>query len=214
MPLTDLDLRHTGVLVIDMQNAFAHPEGALGASGVDMGPAADAVARTKEVVEAAKAAGMPVFWSIQEHLENDATRPKKALKGHTTKRVRVPAQEGTWDAELVDELAPLADEPIHLIKKHRFGCFYDTRLHTLMRARDITALLVTGATANACVETTLREAYLRDLDAIAVTDCIIGVNAEWYETTKKIWSHYLCELAESKDVVSWIKSAAPVGAGA
>jgi ureidoacrylate peracid hydrolase len=211
MPLTDLDLRHTALLVIDMQNAFAHPEGALGASGVDMTSAADAVARTKELVEGCKAAGVPVFWSIQEHLENDATRGKKRLKGHTTKRVRVPAQEGTWDAELVDELAPLADEPIHIIKKHRFGCFYDTRLHTLMRARDIDTLIVTGATANACVETTLREAYLRDLDAVAVTDCIIGVNQEWYATVQKVWAHYLCELSTSPEVLSWMGAAAPAG---
>jgi nicotinamidase-related amidase len=111
----------------------------------------------------------------------------------------------------VDELAPLADEPIHIIKKHRFGCFYDTRLHTLMRARDIDTLIVTGATANACVETTLREAYLRDLDAVAVTDCIIGVNQEWYATVQKVWAHYLCELSTSPEVLSWMGAAAPAG---
>jgi ureidoacrylate peracid hydrolase len=209
MPLSDLDPKHTALLVIDMQNAFAHPDGALGASGVDMSAAADAVARTRELVEGCKAAGIHVFWTMQEHLVGDATRGRKRLRGHTTKRVRVPSEEGTWDAELVEELAPLADEPIHVVKKHRFGAFYDTRLHTLMRARDVDALLVTGATANACVETTLREAYLRDLDTIAVTDCIVGVRREWTETVQEIWAHYLCELATSGDVLAWLGQPVP-----
>jgi ureidoacrylate peracid hydrolase len=213
MPVGDLDPRRTALLVIDMQNAFAHPEGALGASGVDMSGAAGVIERTRALVKACKAAGVPVLWSIQEHLKGDAARKARRLGSHTAKRVRVPAEEGTWDAELVEELAPLADEPTHVFRKHRFGCFHDTVLTTLLRARGIDALLVTGATANACVETTLREAYLRDLDAVAVTDCIIGVRQDWYETTQQIWRHYLCELATSDDVRAWLEDPAVSGQG-
>lgn len=207
MPVEDLDPRRTALLVIDMQNAFAHPDGALGASGVDMSVAAPVIERTKRLVEACKAADVPVLWTVQQHLAGDAARKAKRLASHTGKRVRVPAEEGTWDAELVEELAPLADEPVHVLQKHRFGSFHDTRLTTLLRARGIDALLVTGATANACVETTLREAYLRDLDVVAVTDCIVAVRQDWYETTQQIWSHYLCELATSDDVRSWLQRA-------
>jgi ureidoacrylate peracid hydrolase len=204
MPLDALDPRSTAVLVIDMQNGFAHPEGAIGASGVDLGDVGDVIAKTRRLVEVASAAGLPVLWTLQQHLVGDATRDKKRFQSHTAKRVRVPGEEGTWDAQLVDELAPLATNPVHVIQKHRFGCFYDTRLGTLLRARGVDSLIVMGATANACVETTLREAYMRDLDVVAVTDCIVTVRQDWYETAKEVWSQFLCELATAAEVEAWL----------
>lgn len=207
MSLDVLDPRRTALLVIDMQNAFAHQEGAIGASGVDLSGVSEVIANTVRLVELSKEAGIPVLWTLQQHLAADATRTRKRFKSHTAKRVRVPAEEGTWDAELVDELAPLANEPVHVIQKHRFGCFYDTRLGTLLRARGVESLIVMGASANACVETTLREAYMRDYDVVAVTDCIVTVRPDLYETTQEIWGHYLCQLAKAADVEAWLTSA-------
>ena len=69
------------------------------------------------------------------------------------------------------------------------------------------ALLVCGATANACVETTLREAYLRDYDVVAVTDCIAAVRPEWEPTAHAVWGQYLGVLATSGDVLNWLEQA-------
>jgi catechol 2,3-dioxygenase-like lactoylglutathione lyase family enzyme len=68
----------------------------------------------------------------------------------------------------------------------------------------VEALLITGVTANACVETTLREAYLRDYDVVAVTDCIAAVRPEWAPTAQAVWAHYLGELATSQEIVDWL----------
>jgi catechol 2,3-dioxygenase-like lactoylglutathione lyase family enzyme len=65
-------------------------------------------------------------------------------------------------------------------------------------------LFVTGSTTNACVETSIREAYLRDFDVIAVDDCISGVNADWEATAKQVWKQYFCELSQSSEVLDWI----------
>ena len=62
-----------------------------------------------------------------------------------------------------------------VVRKHRFGAFYETRLETLLGMLGVRTLFITGVTLNACVETTIREAYLRDYDVVAVTDCIAGV---------------------------------------
>ncbi|MTW38156.1 isochorismatase family protein, partial [Streptococcus pneumoniae] len=83
---------------------------------------------------------------------------RKVLPSHTAKRARVSAQSGTWDADFVDELADLVDDPTFVVTKHRFGAFYETRLQVLLDMLGVDALFVTGVTANACVETTLREA--------------------------------------------------------
>jgi ureidoacrylate peracid hydrolase len=58
-----------------------------------------------------------------------------------------------------------------------------------------------GTTTNACVETSLREAYLRDFDVVAIPDRISGVNLDWEQTAQQIWKQYFCETAESKQVL-------------
>lgn len=202
-----LDPARTALLVIDMQNAFVHDEGTLGASGVDVRPAQAAIAPHRPLIEACRAAGLPVIWTLQVHLPDDASRARKRLASHTAKRKRVSALAGTWDAEIVDELKDLATDPTFLVTKHRFGAFYETRLDALLRMLGVEALLVTGVTANACVETTLREAYLRDYDVVAVTDCIAAVRPQWEPTAHAVWQQYLGVLATSDEVVAWLDGA-------
>ena len=206
--LSLLDPRRTALLVIDMQNAFCHAEGTLGVSGVNVEPAERTVPVVARLVAACKAAELPVLWSRQVHFAEDAGRARKRLPSHTAKRARVSALAGTWDAQLVDELAPLADDPSLVFTKHRFGCFYETRLDAMLRMLGTEALLVCGVTANACVETTLREAYLRDYDVVAVTDAIAAVRPEWEPLAHAVWGQYFGVLARSDEVVTWLEEAA------
>lgn len=208
MSLSQLDPARTALIVIDMQNAFVHDEGTLGRSGVDVAPAQAAIAPNRALIEQCQAAGIPVIWTLQVHLERDASRARKRLASHTAKRKGVSALAGTWDAAIVDELEDLADDPTFVVVKHRFGAFYETRIDALLRMLGVEAVMVTGVTANACVETTLREAYLRDYDVVAVTDCIAAVRPEWEPTAHAVWSHYLGELATSQEVGAWIESTA------
>lgn len=203
----------SALVVIDMQNAFCHPEGTLGISGVDVAPARATFAPVRRLAEAFAGAGLPVIWTRQVHLEKDAGREAKALASHTAKRKRVSALSGSWDAALVDELADLASDPTFVVTKHRFGSFYETRLRSLLDMLGVKALFVAGVTANACVETTLREAYLRDYDVVAVTDAIASVRPQWLTTAQEVWAQYLGVLATSDDVCRWLEHASQPRAG-
>jgi ureidoacrylate peracid hydrolase len=197
----------TALLVVDMQNAFCHPEGTLGISGVDVRPAQATIAPVRRLVAACRDVGLPVIWTQQEHFPVDARRARKRLAAHTAKRKQVSALSGSWDMQLVDELQELADDDSFVIRKHRFGSFYETRLEQVLRMLGTEALLVCGTTANACVETTLREAYLRDYDVVAVTDCIAAVRPEWEPTAHAVWAQYLGILATSDEVIAWLEAA-------
>jgi ureidoacrylate peracid hydrolase len=205
--ISALDPACTALLVVDMQNAFVHDEGTLGASGVDVAPAQATIPRHRALIERCRSAGVPVIWTQQVHLPDDASRARKRLASHTAKRKRVSALSGTWDAEIVDELKDLVDDRTFVVVKHRFGSFYETRLDELLRMLGVEALLVTGVTANACVDTTLREAYLRDYDVVAVTDCIAAVRPEWEPAAHAVWAQYLGVLATSDDVIAWLDGA-------
>ncbi|HJO72442.1 MAG: isochorismatase family protein [Rhodospirillales bacterium] len=214
MSLDLLDPANSALLVIDMQNGFCHERGTLGVSGVNIKPAIKAIPVVKSLVKSFRAAGLPVLWTVQEHFATDAKRDRKRLPSHTAKRKKVASLAGTWDARLVRELAPLADDPALIIYKHRFGAFYETRLQQMLEMLGVGALFVCGTTANACVETTLREAYLRDYDVVAVTDAIAGINRAWEKTAQEVWQQYLCALTKSKKVAGWLDAKtrpAPLG---
>jgi nicotinamidase-related amidase/catechol 2,3-dioxygenase-like lactoylglutathione lyase family enzyme len=205
MPLDTLDLKTSALLVIDMQNAFLHEKGTLGVSGVDTKRLGAIVSPVTRLVEKARAAGMPVIWTVQEHFAVDDRRARKRLAAHTSRRKQISALKGSWDASIIDELKEhAAADPSLVVTKHRFGAFYETRLDILLSMLGTRALFVAGTTTNACVETSIREAYLRDFDVVAVTDCISGVNSEWEQTAQRVWAQYFCELAQSSDVMQWI----------
>lgn len=195
------------LLVIDPQNAFCHPEGTLGTSGVDVAPAQAAIGRIRDLATAFQGAGLPVIWTQQVHLDRDVSRSRKVLPSHTQKRSRVSALAGTWDADFVDEVKDLVTEQAYVVVKHRFGAFYETRLQALLDMLGVEALFVVGVTANACVETTLREAYLRDYDVIAVSDGIAAVRPDWTATAEAVWAHYLAVVADTDDVLGWLADA-------
>jgi ureidoacrylate peracid hydrolase len=75
---------------------------------------------------------------------------------------------GSWGSELY-ELAPAPDEPV--VVKHRYSGFVGTDLEVLLRARERRSVLATGVSTNVCVESTARDACMRDYQAVMVEDC-------------------------------------------
>src|SRR5262252_6136734 len=204
MNLELFDLRRTALLVVDMQNAFCHRQGTLGISGVDTEHLSSVVPPLRALIQRCQGVGMPVLWTLQEHFRIDHRGGRKRLPSHTSRRKRVSALLGTWDAEIIDELKDLATNPTFVIRKHRFGAFHETRMHVVLEMLGIGALLIAGVTTNACVETTIREAYLRDYDVVAVTDCIAGIKPQWEAAAIEVWHQYFAETCSSTDVDAWI----------
>ena len=131
----------TAVVVVDMQNGFCHPDGSLYA------PASEAaVDDVAALVDRAHDAGARGVYT-REHV-----------------------LEGSWEAELVDELdvAP-AD---HVVEKHTYDAFHETDLDGWLSARGIDDLLICGTLANVCVLHTAGSAGLRDYRPVLVEDAI------------------------------------------
>jgi ureidoacrylate peracid hydrolase len=201
---TDLkiNVEDTALLVIDAQNAWLHPEGTLGLSGVNMTLLTSIVAPLRRLIQACKACGIPDIWTVQVNFDVDRARALHRITHHTLKRARVACLRGSWDAEIVEELKPLLDARSHVIEKHRFSAFYGTRLEVLLRMLGRNTLLICGATTNACVDSTVRDAYMRDYDVIIVRDCVGGVNREWHEVAISVWQQYFGFVGSLDQVLS------------
>lgn len=174
-----LELERTAVLVVDMQNAFASLGGMLDLAGVDVGPAHDAVANAALVLDAARAAGLPVIYLVMGYPEDgstaggaDSPNPRKELS-LTLARERPELRGklltfGTWDFEIVEALRPGPADVV--ITKSRYSGFHGTSLDSVLRSRGIRNLLMIGIASNVCVESTLRDAYFNEYWPILVED--------------------------------------------
>jgi nicotinamidase-related amidase len=170
MPET-FDPGETALLVVDMQNGFCHPDGSLYAP-----PSEDAIEPVAALVERARAAGAPVVYTRDVH------PPEQFDDAHyydEFDRWGEHVVEGSWEAEMVDELAPEPDD--HVVVKHTYDAFHETDLHGWLSAHGVGDLLVCGTLANVCVLHTAGSAGLRDYRPVLVEDALGYIEADHRE---------------------------------
>ncbi|HKI58399.1 MAG TPA: isochorismatase family cysteine hydrolase [Trueperaceae bacterium] len=148
----------SAVIVVDMQNDFAHPDGAL--FGED---ARSAIPVIGALLERARAAGVPVFYTQDWHQQDD---PEFAIWGEH-------ARADTWGARIVEELTPQADDV--RVRKLRYDAFYGTSLDHLLRLRRTRHVLIVGTVANICVLHTAGSAALRFYDVVVAEDGVAAL---------------------------------------
>jgi nicotinamidase-related amidase len=116
--------------------------------------------------------------------------PAKLARGHLANGIGDPGPmgriliRGEYGHDIVDTLKPLPNEPI--VDKPGKGAFYATDLEAMLRNRGITSLVVTGVTAEVCVQTTVREANDRGFECLVLSDCIASYFPEFYEMTLRM----------------------------
>lgn len=199
--MNPIDVRHAALLVIDMQNGWCHPDGAMTRAGQNMSTQRAIVPNVRKLVEACRGLGLPVIWSIQEHITEDVTQERRRIASHLRKRNILPAPRGSWDAELVAPLKEVSRPEDFYIVKHRMSMFYATTLETVLRMRGISHLILSGVSTNVCVESTIRDAYFRDYDVTVVEDCVAGSFPALHQATLENVRIYFGEVISLADLL-------------
>jgi nicotinamidase-related amidase len=179
---------HTALLVIDMQRDFVDPGGFGEALGNDVSQLRQILPALQRVLEAARAAGIDVIHTREGHRPDLADlAPAKRARGRLDTGIgdvgpmgRILVR-GEYGHDIVDELKPLPSEPV--IDKPGKGAFYATDLDAILHGRSITHLIVTGVTAEVCVQTTVREANDRGYECLVLSDGIASYFPEFYRMT-------------------------------
>ena len=178
-----LEPEKTAIIVVDMQNDFGSEGGMFALAGIDIAPIRAVIEPTTRVLDAARAAGMPVVYLKMEFEADlsDAGGPEapnylKHVPLNIGKSVPAPGGgesriliKGTWNTAIITELSPQPGDLI--VSKHRYSGFFETELDELLRQRGIKDLVFTGCTTSVCVESTLRDAFYRDYRCLLLSDC-------------------------------------------
>ncbi|NRA98611.1 MAG: cysteine hydrolase [Rhodobacteraceae bacterium] len=175
------DPKRTALLTIDLQNDFLHPKGAYGRAGQSSDAISALPDRVRPLVNALRAKG-GVYVSAQFTLvpgpdgEPLIAPHLKELRPFLGKGDFAP---GSFGHSLVDELAP-AD---FTIEKVAYSAFYQTRLEYILRYLDIDTIIVGGIVTNGGVASTVRDAHLRNVHTILLSDGSAAFNQEVHDAT-------------------------------
>lgn len=172
--------RTTALLTIDLQNDFLHPEGAYGRAGQTAPAIAALPDRLRPLRDALRAAG-GIHVSAQFTLVQGPDGP---LIAEHLRRLRPFLGEGdfapgSFGHALVDTLQPAC----FTVEKVAYSAFYQTRLEFLLRKLGIDTLLVGGIVTNGGVASTVRDAHLRDLHTVLLTDGCAAFSDEVHGAT-------------------------------
>ncbi len=146
------------LLIVDMQNDFVDPEGALAVPG-----APETVPMIRTLADRAREGGVPVWYTQDTHRPGD---PEWEIWGEHV-------AEGSWGWEIVEELRPREGDRV--FPKSRYDGFYGTSLDHHLRVEGRDHLVVCGTVANICVHYTAASAGLRYLNVVHPVDGISAI---------------------------------------
>lgn len=168
----DLDPATTAVLLVGFQREFFSPDGAL-RDAVGGGRAADEVlARTKALVEAvaptdAVVVSTPIVFSADDA---ELIAPVGVLAAI---QACGAFKEGTPGAGTVDDIDRFGDRVLEVPGRRGFNAFTGTDLDGVLRERGVRDVVVAGALACLCVDSTARAAHERGYRVAVLSDCTV-----------------------------------------
>ena len=214
--LPRLDPREVMLLVVDMQNDFCHPEGARAkAFGVDAIAMPRAIIpNVVELMRLCRAAGVRITLTRQVHYPDDQARKRRRIPSHLDRRgVKLElCWRGTWDAELIDEISGEVRPEDDIIVKHRASAFYNTPLEAELRIKGIQVLIVTGTTTSFCIDSTIRDAYMRDYDVLVPAECVSDTDQAAHDAVLASVDRFHGVVTSTADIARALGVPAPVPA--
>jgi len=178
---------HLALLCIDFQRDFVEPGGFGESLGNDVSLLRSTIEPTRRVLDAARRHRWMVVHTREGHRPDLSDLfPAKRDRGQPMLRIGDEGPmgrllvRGSEGHDIVPELAPGPGEVV--LDKPGKGSFYATDLETVLRARGITHLLITGVTTEVCVQSTVREANDRGFECLVLSDCTGSYFPQFHES--------------------------------
>jgi ureidoacrylate peracid hydrolase len=146
------------LLVVDMQNDFVHPDGWAARHQPDGPSLRHVIPPINRLIEAARAAAVPVVYILMEHgpaIDLPNYRARYAARGMEDD---ILCAAGTWGARLDGDVTSPGPGDLTIVR-HSYDAFAGTPLHALLRERRVESVVGTGVVTNLCVQTTIQHAF-------------------------------------------------------
>lgn len=205
--------RHTALIVVDMQNDFCDANGALARAGSDPGLIQAMAPRLRRLLGEARRSGIPI---VHVRTEHSAWTDSAAWIGRHHGQVRRVCYPGSWGAAYYAGFEPITDEGRQpgrhefVVTKHRYSGFVGTELDLVLRSQNIRTVVMTGEATNVCVESTARDAFMRDYRVAFVSDCTASTLQAAHDATLFTIDRHFGTVVSGDDIINaWQRGGVP-----
>ncbi|MER7728753.1 isochorismatase family protein [Streptomyces sp. NPDC096323] len=174
------------LLVHDLQNHF------LGAYPAGEQPLTGMLGNTARIIEACRAAGVPVIYSAQR---GGQTAEERGLQ------LDFWGPGAADDAEALampESVAPAAGDTV--LTKWKYSAFARTELESLIREPGRDQLVITGVYAHIGVLMSAADAWMRDIQAFVVADAVADFSREDHDMALR-WAAGRCAVVTTTDAL-------------
>jgi ureidoacrylate peracid hydrolase len=182
-------------------------------AGINISMIPQAVPPTARVLAAARQAGVSIIYlkmaflpDLSDAGSTDAPTWLKHQRFAVGQAVQAPDGtpgriliRDTWNTDILPELAPQAGDTVFY--KSRYSGFYGTDLEAILQRLGAKYLLVTGCTTSVCVESTIRDALVRDYSCLLLADCTGEPLGQKFQR-----SNYEASLWVIQKALGWVSS--------
>ena len=196
-----LNPSRTALVVIDVQEDFAGPTGAVGRFGVDMSRIEPAIDRIEGLIAAARAAGAQVAFArviTRPETDSSALRQRAVRQGRSPDSVGI-CRAGTPGAGYYRVRPQSGDLEV---QKRLFDSFHETSFDEDLRARGVDTLVFVGFTTDCCVDATARAAFHRNYNVFVVSDACDAYDRELHHWALKALQKNVALLTDAAAVLS------------
>ena len=207
------EINKSVLIIVDMQNDFLHRDGNFShiarghpEANIDMPFLIGTIPNVKRLADAFRAAGRPVVYlaHVLKPDYSDAAFPYWRVGIEPASGNRTHCVEGTWGAQIIDDLKPQEGE--HLIVKKGFGGFSNTPLDTVLRNMGVTTCVVSGVTTCVCVSNTVRGGVEYNYQMILVSDAVAEVDRATHDSELKTVARIFADVKTTDEVIGMLDS--------
>jgi ureidoacrylate peracid hydrolase len=192
-----IDPIHAALLIIDVQN-YCFNEKAGVSEYFRQSFRKTVLPNIQRLQSACRRAGIEVVYSVIENMTRDGRD-----RSLDYKISGIDVARGSWDAQIVDEIAPGDDEMV--FRKTSSNVFISTNIDYVLRNLGVRSLMVAGVMADQCVESAVRDACDLGYLVTLVTDACTTKTAERHKQSL-IGIRGYCRQRTTEELVSEIEA--------
>lgn len=202
----NIELNHqTALLIVDVQQDFCGAKGKLAQYGIDVSLTEAAIDQIVLLIDGAHCNHIPVIFV---RLVTDPVTDSRAMKAWYAKQGLDPedsvaiCRRGTFGAEDY-RIAPTSAD--YVVEKQKYSAFVGTNLELLLQGLDVKQLVVTGVTTECCVDSTVRDAFMKDYEVFLVKDACAAYEEDVHHMSVKILEMNFATVLTTEQVLAYWK---------
>jgi ureidoacrylate peracid hydrolase len=190
------------LVVVDMQNVFCQPGGAL-----EIAASRDTADNINRLADACRAAAIPVIWIRSYHPAGGADWKMFFDYFISPERGKMAAeqlQENNSGSAIYSEMRVAPTD--YIVSKNRYSCFIpgSSSLERLLRSLKRDTLVICGTRSNVCCESTSRDAMMLDFKVLFVSDGTSAMSDAEHQATLDTLAQSFADVMTTDEVIQLV----------